>query len=297
MGEHHALRLARRARRVDDRGEIDVDAPARRSRPRRHREWRRPRRRAPGRSRTRGIERAGDDHGTRCGACAASRSPSEQVRSRVTIAARAQSSMMIRELVGLGQRVDDRDDRVCLQRGPERDGRLGCVVAEHNHAIAAVHAAIHERGGEPFERASSSQVTQPLLAADERDLVAERVAPTPTGNREAAIRLGRGRSRIGSDRRSSAAPALGLVAAGVARAVRCKSCVESTPTSAMLIGIRELVLARQRVHSARRRDDIEHAGGAQRAFVDHGRSTHSGASGAHEARARRARDTAASDAR
>ena len=63
-----------------------------------------------------------------------------QTRSRCASAMSADGAAVVQvvlELVGLGQRADDRDDGVGFEHRPERHDRVDGVVAEHDDAIAA----------------------------------------------------------------------------------------------------------------------------------------------------------------
>ena len=78
---------------------------------------------------------------------------------------------VVLELVGFGQRVDDRDHGVGLEHRPERHHGVDGVVAEHDDAIAARDAVLDQRlrqgVGAPIELA----VGEALLVGDESDLV------------------------------------------------------------------------------------------------------------------------------
>ena len=133
---HHALGLAGRAGRIDDRREIvvvramfDRSVPARAGRDRRHAQHGR------GRDR-RGGAAVGHDGG---------------------------------EPVGGDLRVRHHDHGARLEHGPQRDRGRRRVVAEHDHAIAGHHTPRDERAREAPGALRERAVRGAPVAADERD--------------------------------------------------------------------------------------------------------------------------------
>jgi hypothetical protein len=81
---------------------------------------------------------------------------------------------VVLELVGLGQRVDDRHHRVGLEHGPERDDGVDGVIAVDDDAIAALDATLDQDVRQVVGAPIDGAERQAILAPDERDLVAER---------------------------------------------------------------------------------------------------------------------------
>ena len=150
--EHHALRVAGAARGVDDRGEVDVDAPPR------------------GRLGALLGDRLDDD---RSEVLVAFGGGAEHLREARIGDERGRAAVLqeIGELVSLRLRVHDDRDRVRLQRRPERDDRLGAVVVEDDDAIAARDAALDEHVRERVGALIDVGVREALAAAHERDFV------------------------------------------------------------------------------------------------------------------------------
>ncbi len=219
--EHHALRVAGRARGVDDRGEIDVEAAARRRRVALGRQIRilRPDDRAF-QVRRAGRRRLPDGAQVLVG--------DEERRPAVL--------EVVLELVGLGQRVDDRHHRAGLEHGPERDHGVHRVVAVDDDPVAALDAALDQDVRQVVGAPIDGAERQAILGPDEPDLVAQHargVLDVVVQLGDGSVDVGHGWMRVGgpcgapprlrprSRRPSRSAPAAGAGSGWCGASIRC----------------------------------------------------------------------------
>ena len=167
VSHHHALRVARAARGVDERGEVERDRP----------------RSLHGVALCQQVlvgghpvevAASGLDHALERGHALGG--PPRDLRDRAFRDDERGLAVVedVRELVLLRLRVDDDEDAARDERPEDGDDAGERVVREHDHAVAALEALALERRREAARRVEQLRVREPLAVDDERGLLRRR---------------------------------------------------------------------------------------------------------------------------